>query len=220
MPENSFDECSQHILSVWIPIRLFQQYATIDAVKWTCGNCVVHCQSFPLFGYDLKDYEALFIWSRHAPVSQWISGQNWQQGLDPALLKKFILVQFRTNCQWVATGHVRVNSGRGCQLSMLLIRWQSRYLKAIPTSWGGRSGHMRIKAWKWAFLGLDCWKMAKQAIRLFPSKKLMDAISDLDRFMLHLAWSSMPRSKFETIEFFGTQVAPKNTCLLCYERGL
>ncbi len=44
------------------PIRLFQQYATTDALsngraEWLG---VVHLPVFPLFGYDLKDYEALF----------------------------------------------------------------------------------------------------------------------------------------------------------------
>ena len=46
------------------PIRLFQQYATIDALSNGRAEIMAgrgsFTESFPLFGYDLKDYEALF----------------------------------------------------------------------------------------------------------------------------------------------------------------
>ena len=52
------------ILSSMDPIRLFQQYATIDALSNGRAEIMVgrgsFTESFPLFGYDLKDYEALF----------------------------------------------------------------------------------------------------------------------------------------------------------------
>ena len=52
------------ILSSMDPIRLFQQYATIDALSNGRAEIVAgrgsFTESFPLFGYDLKDYEALF----------------------------------------------------------------------------------------------------------------------------------------------------------------
>ena len=44
------------------PIRLFQQYATIDALSNGRAEIMAgrgsFTESFPLFGYDLKDYEA------------------------------------------------------------------------------------------------------------------------------------------------------------------
>ena len=52
------------ILSSMDPIRLFQQYATIDALSNGRAEIMAgrgsFTESFPLFGYDLKDYEALF----------------------------------------------------------------------------------------------------------------------------------------------------------------
>ena len=52
------------ILSSMDPIRLFQQYATIDTLSNGRAEIMAgrgsFTESFPLFGYDLKDYEALF----------------------------------------------------------------------------------------------------------------------------------------------------------------
>ena len=52
------------ILSSMDSIRLFQQYATIDALSNGRAEIIAgrgsFTESFSLFGYDLKDYEALF----------------------------------------------------------------------------------------------------------------------------------------------------------------
>ncbi|HGR8593271.1 TPA: LLM class flavin-dependent oxidoreductase [Streptococcus pneumoniae] len=51
------------ILSSMDPIRLFQQYATIDALSNGRAEIMAgrgsFTESFPLFGYDLKDYDSL-----------------------------------------------------------------------------------------------------------------------------------------------------------------
>ncbi|MGO2049894.1 MAG: LLM class flavin-dependent oxidoreductase [Microbacterium sp.] len=52
------------VLSSDDPVRVFERFATLDAVS--CGRAEVvlgrgsFIESFPLFGYDLRDYEALF----------------------------------------------------------------------------------------------------------------------------------------------------------------
>lgn len=52
------------ILSSLDPIRVYQQYATIDALSNGRAEIMTgrgsFTESFPLFGYDLKDYDALF----------------------------------------------------------------------------------------------------------------------------------------------------------------
>ena len=52
------------ILSSMDPIRLYQQYATIDAISNGRAEIMAgrgsFTESFPLFGYDLNDYDALF----------------------------------------------------------------------------------------------------------------------------------------------------------------
>ncbi len=59
---------------------------------------VVHCQSFPLFGYDLRDYEALFDEEvEHAQLVNEKTKIDWQGAVTQkhCWKKKFILVQFR-----------------------------------------------------------------------------------------------------------------------------
>ncbi|MFC3928689.1 LLM class flavin-dependent oxidoreductase [Streptococcus caprae] len=52
------------ILSSMDPVRLYQQYATIDALSNGRAEIMAgrgsFIESFPLFGYDLQDYEELF----------------------------------------------------------------------------------------------------------------------------------------------------------------
>ena len=52
------------ILSSMDPVRLYQQYTTIDALSNGRAEIMAgrgsFTESFPLFGYDLKDYEELF----------------------------------------------------------------------------------------------------------------------------------------------------------------
>src|SRR5262245_34871861 len=52
------------VLSAVDPVRLFQQFATLDVVSAGRAEMVVgrgsSIEAFPLFGYDLKDYDRLF----------------------------------------------------------------------------------------------------------------------------------------------------------------
>jgi probable LLM family oxidoreductase len=52
------------VLSVHDPVRLFQQFATIDLISRGRAEMVVgrgsFTEAFPLFGFELKDYDAVF----------------------------------------------------------------------------------------------------------------------------------------------------------------
>src|SRR5437660_4527358 len=52
------------VLSSDDPIRVFQRFSTVDAVSNGRAEVILGCgsftESFPLFGHDLSDYEALF----------------------------------------------------------------------------------------------------------------------------------------------------------------
>jgi alkanesulfonate monooxygenase SsuD/methylene tetrahydromethanopterin reductase-like flavin-dependent oxidoreductase (luciferase family) len=52
------------VLSAVDPVRLFQQFATLDLISAGRAEMVVgrgsSIEAFPLFGYDLNDYDALF----------------------------------------------------------------------------------------------------------------------------------------------------------------
>jgi len=52
------------VLSAADPVRLFQEFATLDLLSRGRAEMVVHrgssIEAFPLFGFDLEDYDALF----------------------------------------------------------------------------------------------------------------------------------------------------------------
>ncbi|WP_295672038.1 LLM class flavin-dependent oxidoreductase [uncultured Mucilaginibacter sp.] len=52
------------VLSAADPVRLFQQFATLDIISRGRAEMVVgrgsHVEAFPLFGFNLQDYDALF----------------------------------------------------------------------------------------------------------------------------------------------------------------
>src|ERR671927_829391 len=52
------------VLSAADPVRVFQEFATLDLLSKGRAEMVVgrgsSIEAFPLFGYDLKDYDALF----------------------------------------------------------------------------------------------------------------------------------------------------------------
>src|SRR5262249_56192324 len=68
------------------PVRVFQRFATLDAASNGRAEVILgrgsFIESFPLFGYELKDYETLFeekldlfaALIRQSPVS---SGVSW-----------------------------------------------------------------------------------------------------------------------------------------------
>src|SRR6187402_1631933 len=53
------------VLSAADPVRVFQSFATLDLISQGRAEMVVgrgsFIESFPLFGYNLQDYDALFI---------------------------------------------------------------------------------------------------------------------------------------------------------------
>ena len=64
------------VLSSDDPVRLFQQFATLDLLSGGRAEIMAgrgpFGESFPLFGYDLADYDALF-----APATQRRPGHMW-----------------------------------------------------------------------------------------------------------------------------------------------
>src|SRR5918993_3405148 len=52
------------VLSSDDPVRVYERFATLDAISRGRAEVILGCgsfiESFPLFGYDLRDYEVLF----------------------------------------------------------------------------------------------------------------------------------------------------------------
>ena len=143
------------VLSAADPVRVFQSYATLDLISGGRAEMVVgrgsFSESFPLFGLDFRDYDALFdekldlllrirdnenvTWSgRHRPA---LSGQ----GIYPRPLQKPLPI-------WVGVGGTPASferAGRlGLPLMVAIIGGQThrfRPLIDIYREAGARAGH-------------------------------------------------------------------------------
>src|SRR3954469_19963215 len=78
------------VLSSDDPVRVFQRYSTLDAVSGGRAEVVLgrgsSIDSFPLFGYDLADYEDLFEDKTHLFAELLKGGRvTWQGKTRPAL---------------------------------------------------------------------------------------------------------------------------------------
>ena len=126
------------------PIRLFQQYATIDALSNGRAEIMVgrgsFTESFPLFGYDLKDYEALF--DEKLDLLQLVNEKtklDWQGRLTQTISGKEVYprpVQDKLPL-WIATGG-RVESTvkiaqAGLPIVYAIIGGNPRYFKKVDS---------------------------------------------------------------------------------------
>lgn len=78
------------VLSSDDPVRVFQRYSTLNAVSGGRAEVILgrgsSIDSFPLFGYDLADYEELFEEKAHLFAELLKGGPvTWQGKLRPAL---------------------------------------------------------------------------------------------------------------------------------------
>ena len=130
------------ILSSMDPIRLFQQYATIDALSNGRAEIMAgrgsFTESFPLFGYDLKDYEALF--DEKLDLLQLVNEKtklDWQGRLTQTISGKEVYprpVQDKLPL-WIATGgHVKSTvkiAQAGLPIVYAIIGGNPRYFKKL-----------------------------------------------------------------------------------------
>src|SRR5262249_27909225 len=78
------------VLSSDDPVRVFQRYSTLNAISGGRAEVILgrgsSIESFPLFGYDLADYERLFE-EKAALFAELLKGGpvTWQGSTRPAL---------------------------------------------------------------------------------------------------------------------------------------
>lgn len=181
------------ILSSMDPIRLFQQYATIDALSNGRAEIMAgrgsFTESFPLFGYDLKDYEALF--DEKLDLLQLVNEKtklNWQGRLSQTISGKEVYprpVQDKLPL-WIATGgHVESTvkiAQAGIPIVYAIIGGNPRYFKKLIQAYreiGSEAGHasqeLKVGAHSWGWIAED----GEQAVKDYfhPTKQVVDAIS-------------------------------------------
>lgn len=181
------------VLSSIDPVRAYQQYATIDALSNGRAEMMVgrgsFTESFPLFGYDLKNYEALFTEKlqmlRTIVENETVTweGHHTQSldntGIYPRSVQEKLPI-------WVATGgnvESTVNIARqGLPITYAIIGGNPLRFKslieayhAIRKQMGYPKDQMQIAAHSWGFIA-DTSQEAKDKY-FYPTKLLIEQIA-------------------------------------------
>lgn len=158
------------VLSSMDPVRLYQQYATIDALSNGRAEIMAgrgsFTESFPLFGYDLKDYEELFdeklemlLAIREQTNLTW-TGKHTQSVANKPVLPRAVQENFPI---WVATGGnldstVKI-AEKGLPIAYAIIGGNPRAFRQLTRAYrdlGVRAGHhpdqLKIAAHSWGWL--------------------------------------------------------------------
>ena len=130
------------VLSAVDPVRLFQQYATLDLISGGRAEMVVgrgsFSEAFPLFGFDFKDYDALFtekldllLQIRNEETVSWM-GKFRPELLNQAIYPRPIQSEMPI---WVGVGGspdsaVRAGS-RGLPLMIAIIGGETRRFRRL-----------------------------------------------------------------------------------------
>ena len=116
------------VLSSSDPVRLYQNFATVDALSGGRAEVMVgrgsFIESFPLFGHDLKDYDALF--NEKLELLLKINKEpriSWEGRFRPALADQEILPRAVNNHLdvWVAVGGTPASVLRAGRLGLPVI---------------------------------------------------------------------------------------------------
>ena len=181
------------VLSSLDPIRVYQQYATIDALSNGRAEVMAgrgsFIESFPLFGYDLKDYEELF--DEKLDLLLYANAEtrlNWKGKLTQTIENREVYPRAvqETLPVWVATGGnvestIKV-AQKGLPIAYAIIGGQPKRFKLLLDAYrriGQESGHsdekLKIAAHSWGWVMED----NEEAIRTYfhPTKQVVDAIS-------------------------------------------
>lgn len=179
------------VLSSLDPIRLYQQYATIDALSQGRVEVMVgrgsFTESFPLFGYRLEDYDELFD-EKLAMLLEIKANEKltWQGKFTQKVENKGVYPRAQNLPIWVATGgnpQSTMNIARlGLPITYAILggridRFQEliQCYKEIGKKEGYSEEALKISAHFWGYIA----DSNEQAIReyYYPTKLLVDTIA-------------------------------------------
>lgn len=181
------------ILSSMDPVRLYQQYTTIDALSNGRAEIMAgrgsFTESFPLFGYDLSDYEELFdeklamlLKIKEDTNLHWI-GKHTQTVQNKPVYPRAVQEDFPI---WVATGgHVESTikiAQQGLPIVYAVIGTAAKNFKPLADAYrkiaqeaGHPSSRIKVAAHSWGWISEDQDKAVEEYF--YPNKQTVDNIA-------------------------------------------
>mgnify|MGYP000860379100 FL=1 len=193
------------VLSSDDPVRVFQQFATLDLISGGRAEIMVgrgsFVESFPLFGYDLHDYDALFDEKLRLLLRLQEAGRiSWEGRFRPALSGQGVYprpVQERIPI-WVAVGgtqHSAVRAGAlGLPMALAIIGGlpeRFRPLAELHRKAAAMNGH-EPPALSINSHGFIADRSQDAADLAFPAFKAV-----MDQLGRERGWPPMTRAQFE-----------------------
>lgn len=175
------------------PVRVYQQFATIDALSSGRAEIMLgrgsFTESFPLFGYDLADYEELFdeklemmLAIKENEILDW-QGKFTQSVAHRGVYPRAVQEDFPI---WVATGGnvestIKI-AQKGLPITYAIIGGNPLGFKPLIDAYreiGHRLGHdhnkMKVAAHSWGFIAEDNEEAKRKYF--YPTKVLTDQIA-------------------------------------------
>ncbi|MCR4417561.1 MAG: LLM class flavin-dependent oxidoreductase [Ignavibacteria bacterium] len=193
-----------NVLSSDDPVRLFQQFATLDLISNGRAEIMVgrgsFIESFPLFGYDLQDYEELFeeklqmlLHIRENTIV------NWKGNFTQTILNRGVYPRPLQNPLpvWIAMGGTPESAIRaakyGLPLAIAIIGGlpeRFKYFADLYRSTAEKLGHKtKLSINSHGFIA----ETSQEAINLsFPAVKFQ-----MDRIGRERGWSPMTKEQYE-----------------------
>jgi len=195
------------VLSSSDPVKLYQSFATIDLISGGRAELMAgrgsFIESFPLYGYDLKDYDALFDEklrllvdiNKHHPIS-------WKGRFRPELKEQLVLPRATHNHLdiWVAVGGTPESVLRAAQLGLPVMfaiiggspaqfRPLFDYYKEMYLRAGHDESKFRVGVHMHAFFGADSTAVADYYYPVYAAQ--------MDRIGRSRGWPPFQKRQFE-----------------------
>jgi probable LLM family oxidoreductase len=194
------------VLSSTDPVRLYQNFATIDLISGGRAEIIVgrgsFIESFPLYGYDLKDYDELF--EEKLELLLQINKEqkiNWKGQFRPALVNQEIFPRAEKNLNvWVAVGGTPESVHRAARLGLPIIfaiiggnpaqfKPLFDYYRKVYEHFGHDVNKMQLGVHMHSFFGEESQQTADDYFPLYAAQ--------MNRIGKERGWQPYQRSQFE-----------------------
>ncbi|UWD34405.1 LLM class flavin-dependent oxidoreductase [Mesomycoplasma molare] len=194
------------VLSSADPVRIYQNFAHVDALSKGRAEIMVgrgsFIESFPLFGYDLKDYDELFTEKLdmllHIKENEIVT---WKGKLTQSIDAKGVYPRAIDLPIWVATGgnlNSTVNIAiKGLPIVYAIIGGNPFAFKRLVEAYkkiGKEAGHseekLKVGAHSWGYISETDEKAKKEFF--FPTKQLVDNIARTRQ-----SWTELSEKAYE-----------------------